>query len=166
MPDLQETAAKSWQSHTGDTTSRTQPIRDTTSEPVTAVTGNSAEMPSLGEAMEAVENYVKEHPMQVLVGAITVGAIVALAVSNRRPRRSERWMRDIGRTTTEMQRAASREARSLLREVRKSRVGNGLAEDLSSTLSPILSRIVSALGAAKEQAGDAVSSVAKSAGLK
>ena len=166
MPDLHETAAKSWSTHSGDTSARVQPIRDTTGEPPSAASSGSV-MPSLGEAMEAVESYVKQHPMQVLIGAVTVGAIVALAVSNRRrPSRSDRWMRDIGRTTSEMQRAASREARSLLREVRKSRVGNGMAEDLSSALSPIVSRIVAALGTAKDQASDTVSSVAKSAGLK
>ena len=168
MPDLHETAAKSWPSHTSDSASRVRPIRDTADQAASASTVSSgSELPSLGEAMEAVESYVKQHPLQVLVGAVTVGAIFALAVSSRRrPSGSDRWMRDIGRTTNEMQRVASREARSLLREVRKSRVGNGLAEDVSSTIAPILQRIVSALGNAKDQAGDAVSSAAKSAGLK
>lgn len=163
MPEPQESSAPSWATQTGDTTTRVRPIRDMTNEPASTSNGG---MPTLGEAMEAVESYVKEHPMQVLIGAVTVGAIVALAVSNRRPSRSQRWMRDINRATSDMQRTASREARALLREVRKSRVGNGLAEDVSSALGPIVQQIVAAMGTAKEKAGEAVSSVAKSAGIK
>jgi hypothetical protein len=167
MPEPYETPAQSWTPQGGDTTTRVRPIHDMTNEP--APTAEASASTAMSEAIEAVEDYVKQHPMQVLIGAVAVGGIVALALSGRRgSRRSNerRWLREAGSYAEDMQRAASREARALLKEVRRSRTAGGFADDISSALSPVISTLVSALTTAKEKAGDAVSSVAKTTGLK
>lgn len=111
------------------------------------------------DALSAIEDFVRANPVAALVGTAAAGALIAMALSNRGGRSSERKVvRDISRYSDDLR----REMRQLVNEDRISKLVNSLpTAEVSKAMSPWIAQAVEALTSAKSQAKKAVADTAQ-----